>query len=93
MDRYPDLVQVLTVPGATPDELAGPNGAVDLSKKINDEMAELVDKYPYRFAGGVAVLPVSDIDASLKEIDRAIKNSNSGDFVTPFQSAATRRSI
>jgi aminocarboxymuconate-semialdehyde decarboxylase len=73
MDRYPDLVQVLTVPGATPDELAGPNGAVDLSKKINDEMAELVDKYPCRFAGGVAVLPISDIDASLKEIDRAIK--------------------
>jgi predicted TIM-barrel fold metal-dependent hydrolase len=73
MDRYPDLVQVLTVPGATPDELAGPNGAVDLSKKINDEMAELVDKYPYRFAGGVAVLPISNIDASLNEIDRAIK--------------------
>ena len=73
MDRTPDLVQVLTVPGATPDELAGPNGAVDLSKKINDEMAELVDKYPYRFAGGVAVLPISNIDASLNEIDRAIK--------------------
>ena len=73
MDRYPDLVQVLTVPGATPDELAGPDGAIDLSKKINDEMAELVDKYPDRFAGGVAVLPISKIDASLNEIDRAIK--------------------
>ena len=73
MDRYPDLVQVLTVPGATPDELAGPDGAMDLSKKINDEMAELVDKYPDRFAGGVAVLPISNIDASLNEIDRAIK--------------------
>lgn len=73
MDRYPDLVQVLTVPGATPDDLAGPEGAVDLSKRINDEMAELVDKYPYRFAGGVAVLPTSNIEASLHEIDRAVK--------------------
>ncbi len=73
MDRYPDLVQVLTVPGATPDDLAGPGGAVDLSRRINDEMAELVDKYPYRFAGGVAVLPTSNIDASLREIDRAVK--------------------
>ncbi len=73
MDRYPDLVQVLTVPGATPDDLAGPEGAVDLSRRINDEMAELVDKYPYRFAGGVAVLPTSNIDASLREIDRAVK--------------------
>jgi len=72
MDRYPDLVQVLTVPGATPDDLAGPEGAVDLSKRINDEMAEVIDKYPYRFAGGVAVLPTSNIDASLDEIDRAV---------------------
>ncbi|OFZ71677.1 MAG: hypothetical protein A2W04_06540 [Betaproteobacteria bacterium RBG_16_64_9] len=72
MDRYPDLVQVLTLPGATPDELAGPAGAAAMARRINDEMAELVDQYPYRFAGGVAVLPTSDIDASLKEIDRAI---------------------
>ncbi len=72
MDRYPDLVQVLTVPGATPDDLGGPAGAVDLARRINDEMAELVYKYPYRFAGGVAVLPTSNIDATLKEIDRAV---------------------
>lgn len=72
MDRYPDLVQVLTVPGATPDDLAGPEGAADLARRINDEMAELVYKYPYRFAGGVAVLPTSNIDATLKEIDRAV---------------------
>jgi predicted TIM-barrel fold metal-dependent hydrolase len=72
MDRYPDLVQVLTVPGATPDDLAGPEGAADLARRINDEMAELVYTYPYRFAGGVAVLPTSNIDATLKEIDRAV---------------------
>jgi uncharacterized protein len=72
MDRYPDLVQVLTVPGATPDDLAGPEGALDLSRRINDEMAELVDRYPYRFAGGVAVLPTSNIDACLNEINRAV---------------------
>ncbi len=72
MDRYPDLIQVLTPPGATPDELAGPGGAFDLARRINDEMAELVDRHPYRFAGAAAVLPISDIDASLKEIDRAV---------------------
>ena len=74
MDRYPDLVQVLTLPGATPDELAaGRESPIDVARRINDAMAELVDKYPYRFAAGVAVLPTSDIDASLKEIDRAVK--------------------
>jgi len=74
MDRYPDLVQVLTVPGATPEELAGADGAVDLSRRINDEMAEIVDRYPYRFAGGVAVIPTSNIEAALNEIDRAIND-------------------
>src|SRR3990172_9105860 len=73
MDRYPDLIQVLTVPGATPDELAGPDGAIDLARRINDELAELVHKYPYRFAGAAAVVSTSNIHASLKEIDRAGK--------------------
>jgi predicted TIM-barrel fold metal-dependent hydrolase len=72
MDKFPDVVQVLTVPGASMDELAGPGGSVDLAKRTNDELAELVYKYPDRFAAAVAVLPTSNIDASLKEIDRAI---------------------
>lgn len=72
MDKFPDLLQVLTFPGASVDDLAEPGEAVDLAKGINDEMAELVYKYPDRFAAGVAVLPMSDIDAALTEIDRAI---------------------
>lgn len=72
MDKYPDLLQVLTVPGASPEELVGPEEAVDLVKRINDEMAELVYKYPDKFAAGVAVLPMGNIDAVLNEIDRAI---------------------
>ena len=71
MDKFPDVLQVLSVPGS-PEDLAEPGGAVDLAKRINDEMAEVIFKYPDRFAAGVAVLPISDIDASLKEIDRAI---------------------
>lgn len=72
MDRYPDVIQVLTPPGATPDELAEPGKAVELAQRINDAQAELVDRYPWRFAGAAAVLPMSDIDAALKEIDRAV---------------------
>lgn len=76
MDRYPDLVQVLTPPGATPDELAagGRETPADMARRVNDAMAEVIDKYPYRFAGAAAVLPTSDIDASLKEIDRAVND-------------------
>ena len=39
MDRHPDVLQVLTVPGATVDELAEPGKAVDLAKSVNDELA------------------------------------------------------
>lgn len=75
MDKHPDVVQVLTLPGTTVEELVGPGQAsIDLARNINDEMAEIVYKYPERFVAGVATLPLSDIDASLKEIDRAVND-------------------
>ncbi len=74
MDRHPDVAQVLTLPGTTVEELAGPKEAVDLAKRINDEMAEIVYKYPERFVAGVATIPLGNIDAALKEIDRAVND-------------------
>jgi len=72
MDKYPDVLQVITWTLAAPEDLAGPEGATELAKRINDEIAELVFKHPDRFAAGVAVLPISDMDAALTELDRAI---------------------
>jgi aminocarboxymuconate-semialdehyde decarboxylase len=74
MDKFPDVVQVLSFPGASVERLGGPENAVDMAKKINDEMAELIYRYPDRFAAGVAVLPMSDMDAALREADRAIND-------------------
>jgi aminocarboxymuconate-semialdehyde decarboxylase len=37
-------------------------------------MAELVLKYPDRFSAAVACLPMNDMDAALKEVDRAIND-------------------
>jgi aminocarboxymuconate-semialdehyde decarboxylase len=76
MDKYPDVIQVLTVPGASVDEIAGPKEAGKLAQKINDEMAELVWKYPDRFAAGVATVSMANIDGALKELDRAINQLN-----------------
>jgi len=55
-------------------ELAAPSKAVDLSKALNDEIAELVARYPERFPAGIAALPMNDIDAALAETDRAIND-------------------
>ena len=72
MDQYEGLVQVLTLGNPPVEKVAGPKDAVELAKIANDEMAELVTKYPDRFVAAVACLPMNDVDAALKEIDRAI---------------------
>jgi uncharacterized protein len=76
MDKFEGLRQVLTL-GAPPVEYAfNAADAVALSKLANDEMAELVAKYPDRFAAAVACLPMNDIDEALKETDRALGELN-----------------
>jgi len=73
MDRHPDVIQVLTV--ALPpleSKIVTPKDAIDLARIANDELCELVFKYPDRFVAAVACLPMNDIDAAIKEADRAI---------------------
>jgi predicted TIM-barrel fold metal-dependent hydrolase len=68
------MVQVLTL-GAPPIEaIAERRQAAELARIANDEMAELVIKYPDRFVSAVASLPMNDMDAALKEADRAIND-------------------
>lgn len=77
MDKHPDRVEVLTLGGFSVDEVTKkPQETIELSQRINEEMAELVYKYPDRFVAATAVLPLSDMDASLMELDRAIKELN-----------------
>lgn len=72
MDNFEGLVQVLTESLPSLDTISDVGKATDLAKCANDEMAELVSKYPERFVAAAACLPLHDVDASLKEIDRAI---------------------
>lgn len=74
MDKYDDYVQVLTVSGYHAVLSKGGDKNGELAKKANDEIAELIAKYPDRFVGGVALLPLNDMDAALKEAERAIKD-------------------
>ena len=74
LDRYDDLMQVLTMGAPAVEQIFGPKDAAELAKLANDEMAELVFKYPERFAGAVASLPMNNMDAALKETDRAIND-------------------
>ncbi len=76
IDKFDGLKQVLTI-GMTdgmPDDIEDPQVRLDLARLANDELAELVAKYPDRFPAAVATLPMTDIDMSLKELERAIED-------------------
>ena len=71
MDEFDDYAQIICL-AAPPLETLSPDLSPELAKIANDGMAEYVDKYPDRFPGFVASMPMNNPDACLKEIDRAI---------------------
>lgn len=58
MDKYDEYVQVLTIPGFHRVIAEGNGQAIEIAKKANDEIAELITKYPDRFVAEVASLPL-----------------------------------
>lgn len=74
MDKFEGLMQVLTLVSPPLESVVSSKKAPDLAKLANDEMAELVFKYPDRFAAAIASLPMNNIDAALNETDRAIND-------------------
>ncbi len=59
----------LTTPGV---HLEDRDRAIEISRVVNDAMAELVKKYPTRFRA-FATLPMQDPKASVVEFERAVK--------------------
>jgi predicted TIM-barrel fold metal-dependent hydrolase len=74
MDMFDEYVQVICL-GSPPIEVYGPPPvSTDMAKLANDGMAELVRKYPSRFPGFIASLPMNDPEGLLNEAKRAIKD-------------------
>jgi uncharacterized protein len=73
MDRYPDVMQVISISQPAVESLLPSQDAVELARIANDELAGLLIKYPDKFIGAVACLPLNDMEAALTEADRAIK--------------------
>ena len=72
MDKFDDYVQVICL-GAPPIEAYGPPSvSTEMAKVANDGMAELVSRYPDRFPGFVASLPMNDPAGLITEAKRAI---------------------
>lgn len=73
MDRFGDYRQVLVLAVPPLEEVGPPEVAADFARMANDEMASLVARHPDRFAGFAASLPLNDVDASLREMDHAVR--------------------
>jgi aminocarboxymuconate-semialdehyde decarboxylase len=72
MDECGEYRQVISLSSPAVDVIGEPKEAAELARIANDEMAELVAKYPDRFAAAVACVPLEDLEAALEEADRAI---------------------
>src|ERR1700704_1419691 len=59
MDRFGDYRQVISMAPPPLEAFGGPDATPNLARVANDAMAELVSRYPDRFAGFLACLPMN----------------------------------
>lgn len=72
IEAYGDYAQVLVLAVPPLEEVGPPKVAAELARRANLEMAELVGRFPEQFVGFAAAAPLSDVEATLEEIDRAV---------------------
>jgi len=73
MDAFDGYQQILSIATPPIEALASPSDAVDLARRANDGMAELVTKHRDRFPGFIAALPMNNPEAAVTENVRAVK--------------------
>jgi aminocarboxymuconate-semialdehyde decarboxylase len=72
LEPFGDYQQVLSLANPPLELLGPPACTVELARIANDGLAELCRRHPLHFPSFVASLPMNDIDATLREIDRAV---------------------
>ena len=73
MDAIGDYRQVISLPNPAIEDIAPPDVGLRLARIANDDMAELCRKYPDRFPAFAATLCLTDVEGSIKEARRAVK--------------------
>ncbi|MGH9658858.1 MAG: amidohydrolase family protein [Bryobacteraceae bacterium] len=71
MDQFGDYRQVFSLGSPPIETYATPEVARELARMANDEMAEIVARYPGRFPSFLAALPMNDPGAAARELERA----------------------
>jgi aminocarboxymuconate-semialdehyde decarboxylase len=74
MDQFGDYRQVISLPNPPIEDIARPDVGIQLARIANDAMAELCRKHPERFPTFAAALCLTDVEGSVAEARRAIKD-------------------
>lgn len=74
VDSFPDYSQVLSLGMPAIDRLWDAKAAPEWARIGNDGLAEICAKYPDKFPGWAASLPMNAPEAAAKEAARALKN-------------------
>ncbi len=73
LDEFPGTQHVLSLANPPPELIGPPDQVPDLVRFANDALAEICRKHPEHFPTFVASLPMNNVEASVKETDRAVK--------------------
>jgi predicted TIM-barrel fold metal-dependent hydrolase len=74
MDRFGDYREIISLPNPPIEDLATGLVGLELARIGNDAMAELCARHPQRFPSFVAAVSMTDVEGSVKEARRAIKD-------------------
>src|SRR5258707_780077 len=74
VDSFPDYTQIICLGMPALDRLTGPEHSPEWARIGNDGLAELVSKFPDRFVGYAASLPMNAAEAAAKEAERVLAN-------------------
>lgn len=72
MDEFDGLQQVLSLANPPIEVLGPPQKTPELARIANDGLAELCRRYPERFPCFIASMPMNNVEACVREADRAI---------------------
>src|SRR5437588_7495701 len=73
MDQFGDYREIISLPNPPIEDIADGKLGLALARIANDSMAELCRKHPERFPAFVAAVTLKDVEGSVAEARRAVK--------------------
>ena len=78
MDEFGDYREIISLPNPPIEDFATGEVGLELARIGNDAMAELCARHPARFPTFVAALSMTDVEGSVEEARRAVKELGAG---------------